>query len=80
MGQMDMAQTKLDYLKLAESDLADTLDRYMYKVDPPKIMFASAFDSSFPDKMPFKTAVSSLDSYLANAECFEKVHHGFSVR
>jgi len=72
MGQMDMAQTKLDFLKQAESDLADTLDRYMYKVDPPKIMFASSFDSTFPYKMPFKTAVSSLDSYLANADAAKK--------
>ena len=72
LGQMDMAQTKLDYLNLAGSGLADTLDRYMYKVDPPKIMFASSFDSTFHYKMPFKTAVSSLDSYLANADAEKK--------
>ena len=72
MGQMDMAQTKLDFLKLEEPDLADTLDRYMYQVDPPKIMFASSYDSSFPYKMPFKTAVSALDSYLANADAEKK--------
>jgi hypothetical protein len=72
MGQMDMAQAKIDYLRLEESDLADTLDRYMYKVDPPKIMFASSFDSSFPDYMPYKTAVSALDSYLANADASKK--------
>jgi len=72
MGQMDMAQTKLDFLQQAGSDLADTLDRYMYKVDPPKIMFASSFDSSFPYHMPFKTLVSSLDSYLVNANAEKK--------
>ena len=72
MGQMDMAQTKLDFLKLEESDLADTLDRYMYQVDPPKIMFASSYDSSFPYKMPFKTALSALDSYLATADAAKK--------
>jgi tetratricopeptide (TPR) repeat protein len=72
MGQMDMAQTQLDFLTGAESDLADTLDRYMYKVDPPKIMFASSYDSSFPYKMNFRTAVSSLDSYLANADASKK--------
>ena len=72
MGQIDMAQTKLDFLKLEESDLADTLDRYMYQVDPPKIMFASSFDSTFPYKMSHKTAVSALDSYLANAEAAKK--------
>jgi len=72
MGQMDMAQAKLDYLKLEESDLADILDRYMYKVDPPKIMFVSSYDSSFPDYMPYRTAVSALDSYLANADASKK--------
>jgi tetratricopeptide (TPR) repeat protein len=72
LGQMDMAQTKLDDLNLAGSGLADTLDRYMYKVDPPKIMFASSFDSTFHHMMPFKTAVSSLDSYLANADAGKK--------
>jgi len=72
MGQMDMAQTKLDFLKIAGSDLADTLDRYMYKVDPPKIMFASSFDSTFPYKMSFKTPVSSLDSYLATPDAAQK--------
>ncbi len=72
MGQMDMARIKLDFLKLEESDLAETLDRYMYKVDPPKIMFASSFDSTFPYKMHFKTAVSALDSYLATADASKK--------
>jgi tetratricopeptide (TPR) repeat protein len=72
MGQMDMAQTKLDFLNQAQSDLADTLDRYIYKVDPPKIMFASSFDSTFHYQMPFKTPVSALDSYLANADAAKK--------
>ena len=72
MGQMDMAQTELDLLNQADSDLADTLDRYMYRVDPPKIKFASAYDSSFACYKPFKTEVSSLDSYLANANASKK--------
>jgi len=72
MGQMDMAQTQLDFLNQAEPNLADTLDRYIYKVDPPKIRFASSFDSTFPYHMPYKTAVSSLDSYLANANAAKK--------
>ncbi len=72
MGQMDMAQIKLDLLNLEGSDLAETLDRYMYKVDPPKIIFASSFDSTFPYSMPFKTQVAALDSYLANADAAKK--------
>ena len=72
MGQMDMARTKLDFLKLEGSDLADTLDRYMYKVDPPKISYASVYDSTFPYKKPFKTSVASLDSYLTTADAAKK--------
>ena len=44
----------------------------MYKVDSPKILFASAYHSSFQYYMPYKTAVSSLDSYLANAGAEKK--------
>jgi tetratricopeptide (TPR) repeat protein len=72
MGQMDMAQNQLDILSQADSSLADTLDRYMYKVDPPKISFASSFSSTFNYYLPFKTEVSSLDSYLANAGAAKK--------
>ncbi len=67
LGQMDMAQTELDFLRQADSNLADSLDRYMYKVDPPKIRFASAHHSSFPYHKALRTAVSSLHSYLTNA-------------
>lgn len=72
MGNMDMAQTELDFLNQADSDLADNLDRYMYKVDPPKIRFASSFDSTFPYSKPYRTAIASLDSYLANADASKK--------
>ncbi|MDH3886810.1 MAG: hypothetical protein OET63_21505, partial [Desulfobacterales bacterium] len=41
--------------------------RYMYKADPPKIMFAHA-DSTFLHTMPNDTHVSALDSYLINAD------------
>ena len=72
LGQMDMARSKLDYLSQQGSHLADALDRYMYKVDPPKFMFASSFDSTFHYMLPIKTGVSSLDSYLANANAEKK--------
>jgi hypothetical protein len=50
-------------------ELADTLSRYMYKVDSPKIMFAYA-TSDFNYHLPWKTPLSSLDAYLEtpNAE------------
>ena len=72
LGEMDMARSKLDYLSQQGSFLADALDRYMYRVDPPKIMFASAFDSTFHYMLPIKTAVSSMDSYLTNANAEKK--------
>ena len=66
MGLMDEAQEIVDFLEENDADLADTLSRYMYKVDPPQIMFASS-SSSFPRSLPMRTPLSALDSYLANA-------------
>jgi tetratricopeptide (TPR) repeat protein len=69
LGEMDEAQRILDNLEHVAPDLADTLSRYMYKVDPPKFMFVYA-DSGFNYHMPWKTQLSFLDGYLAtpNAE------------
>jgi hypothetical protein len=50
-----------------ENDLADTLSRYMYKVDSPKIMFAQS-GGTFSFLMPAKTPLSALDTYLATAD------------
>jgi tetratricopeptide (TPR) repeat protein len=66
MGLMDEAQEIVDFLEEKDEDLADTLSRYMYKVDPPQIMFASA-SSSFPKSLSMRTPLSALDSYLVNA-------------
>ena len=66
MGEMDKAQEIVDFLDDAQqTDLADILARYMYKVDPPKIAFAYA-ESSLPYLLPAKTPVVALDSYLTN--------------
>ena len=67
MGMMEEAQDLVDYLEDQDQDsLGDTLSRYMYKVDPPKLMFAHA-NSSFFYNLSIKTPVAVLDSYLANA-------------
>ena len=66
MGQMEDAQELVSFLEENDADLADTLSRYMYKVDPPQIMFSSS-NSSFPKTMPMRTPLSALDSYLVNA-------------
>ena len=64
LGEMDEAQRIVDNLEHVASDLADTLSRYMYKVDPPKIAFAYATDG-FNQHMPWKTPLSLLNGYLA---------------
>jgi tetratricopeptide (TPR) repeat protein len=67
-GQMDEAQQIVDSLERSDQpDLADTVSRYMYKVDPPKISFAS-YSSSFPYFLRPKTRVSALHSYLQTAD------------
>jgi Tfp pilus assembly protein PilF len=66
LGMMEEAQAKVDFLQSVDPSLADMVSRYMYKVDPPKIMFANP-DSTFLYAMPNNTPVSTLDSYLENA-------------
>ncbi len=69
LGEMDEAQRIVDILEPMAPELADTLSRHMYKVDPPKFMFSFA-DASFNYMLPWKTPLSALDAYLAtpNAE------------
>jgi len=65
LGQMDKAQEQVDYIEQERPDLAQLLSLYMYKVDPPKFMFA--YSTNFMYLKSVKTQVSALDSYLANA-------------
>ena len=68
LGDMEEAQDLVHFLELQEEDdLADTLSRYMYKVDPPKFMFAQSA-STFSFLMTPKTPVSALDTYLITAD------------
>jgi len=67
LGQMDAAQEQVDFLENVDPALAANVSRYMYKVDPPKIMYAQA-DSTFLYTLSGSTSVSALDSYLANAD------------
>jgi tetratricopeptide (TPR) repeat protein len=64
IGEMGKAQNQLNFLEKASPELADTLSRYMYRVDPPKFMFAHA-NSDFNYYFPLKTPLSSLDVYLS---------------
>jgi tetratricopeptide (TPR) repeat protein len=70
MGLMEEAQDLVAFLEDNDADLADTLSRYMYKVDPPQIMFASA-GGSFPKSLSMRTPLAALDSYLANANAVQ---------
>jgi len=67
IGRMDEAEKIFDFLEKEAPDLADTLSRYMYKVDPPKLVFANS-SSTFSYMLPRTTQVSDLDSYLENAD------------
>jgi tetratricopeptide (TPR) repeat protein len=66
LGDMESAQAMVDTLeRLDQTELADTLSRYMYKVDPPKMMFANS-SSSFPYLLGKGTPLVALNSYLIN--------------
>ena len=66
MGMMDEAQEQVDLLEHLNPQLADAVSRYMYKVDPPKMMFPQS-ESTFLYTMPNNTHVSALNSYLIDA-------------
>lgn len=66
MGELAKAQEMVDFLEENDEDLADTLSRYMYKVDTPQIMYAAS-TGTFLKTLPMRTPLSLLDSYLANA-------------
>ena len=66
LGQMDKAQEIVEFLESEDASLADTVSRYMYKVDPPKMLFAWA-SGTFPYTRSIKTSVSSLDDDFAEA-------------
>lgn len=65
MGDMESAQAMVDALEgLGQDDLADTLSRYMYKVDPPRMVYASSA-GTFPFSLGKGTPLAALNSYLA---------------
>ena len=65
-GKMEDAQKIFEFLEDEAPEMADTLSRYMYKTDPPKLSFASSM-STFNYMAPRMTKVSNLDAYLQNA-------------
>ncbi len=66
LGDMESAQNTVKTLeRLNQSELADTLSRYMYKVDPPRMMFAQS-ESTFPFSLGKGTPLVALNSYLMN--------------
>jgi hypothetical protein len=64
---MESAQTMVDQLEsMEQAELADTLSRYMYKVDSPKMVFAKS-SSTFPFSFGIGTPMVVLNTYLVNA-------------
>jgi tetratricopeptide (TPR) repeat protein len=71
LGDMQSAQNMVDTLeRIDQADIADTLSRYMYKVDPPKMMFAQS-SSTFPFSLGKGTPLVALNSYLMNPNASE---------
>jgi tetratricopeptide (TPR) repeat protein len=71
LGDMQSAQNMVDTLeRIDQTDIADTLSRYMYKVDPPKMMFAQS-SSTFPFSLGKGTPLVALNSYLMNPNASE---------
>lgn len=68
LGDMEKAQEMVDFLEDESPDLADTLSRYMYKVDPPKMLFAYAGTSTFLYQLNPGAPAALLDSYLIDAD------------
>ncbi len=66
LGRMEDAEKILEILEDDAPELEDSLSRYMYKVDPPKLSFAHS-NSTFNYRMPRMTSVKDLDAYLENA-------------
>jgi TolA-binding protein len=64
-GRMDEAEALMAVLEAKSPDMADTLSRYLYKVDSPRIQFASA-TSTFLYTLPMRTPLSMLGSYLTS--------------
>ncbi|MCU0585955.1 MAG: tetratricopeptide repeat protein, partial [Desulfobacterales bacterium] len=66
LGDMESAQNLVKTLeRLDQKELADTLSRYMYKVDPPRMIFAQS-ESTFPFSLGKGTPLVALNSYLMN--------------
>jgi tetratricopeptide (TPR) repeat protein len=67
LGDMENAQKMVDSLEeVDQAEAADTLSRYMYKVDPPKMVFGQS-TSSFLFSMGKGTPLVALNSYLMTA-------------
>ena len=67
LGDLDRAQDQVNFLDIHSPELAETLSRYMYRVEAPKFSFVHA-TSSFPHYMSNRTPVYALDSYLTDAD------------
>ena len=70
MGQKDEAEEIKDFLLDKDTALAYTVREYMCQVSPP--LFSSAYFTEAFGFFPAKTPVSTLDTYLENANASKK--------
>jgi hypothetical protein len=64
LGDMEKAQEMVDFLEKKSSGLAETLNLYIYKVDPPK--FSLAYSTNFFTSQSMNTPLASMDSYFSD--------------
>jgi Tfp pilus assembly protein PilF len=70
MGQKDEAEEIKDFLRDKDPALAYTVSEYIYQVSPP--VFSGAYFTEAFGFFPTKTPVSTLDTYLENANASKK--------
>lgn len=66
IGERDQASQIVSELQTTASDLADTLNKYIFEKTPAEMVMVLA-TSTFPKMLGPRTQVSALSSYLANA-------------
>lgn len=75
LGMIDEAREQKEFLEQNDYDLSETLSKYIFKVDPPK--FVMAYSTDFIYSKSTNTLVSSLDTYLQNANTSKTFHMEF---
>lgn len=77
-GRIEEARELESFLEAVDTDLARTLNQYINRVEPPKFLAASS--TNFLYTMSAKTPISSLNTYLLNANASKTFSMMFSFQ